>query len=85
MWVEKDKISYRTQYVTNLAQWAKKRKFCTIYEVRTHLKNSFFNIVKELCTFQLCHNYKKASGHKNEQLLYFTVFSGTNGIEVTIF
>ena len=45
-------------------------------------KISFFKINSKISIFKPCNTYKKVSGHRNEQLLHFTVFCGTNCIKV---
>ena len=46
------------------------------------LKSSFFKINSKISIFKPSHTFIKVAGHQNEQLLYFTVFCETNGIEV---
>ena len=58
-------------------------KKCTFLKGSTSIKSEFFffsKITSKITIFELCHNY--VPGHQKEQLLYFTVFCGTNGIQV---
>ena len=88
------KVSKKTPQSSSKFFLGTKKNFSSIFENSRgmhpffaagskNVKKSFSHqITSKISIFKPCHTFIKVSGHQYEQLLYFTVFCGTNGIKV---